>query len=147
MELKLKGAFGVSTLIDMHSKKVQNVNVKSSYCKACETWKKRQGDEEYKEWRQEHEKVCYINHEGSSGKVEFDAIKEMFARSEQLYGVRYTNLLETAVLKHSRKLSLLTEINVQIHKKKNVSDTYKNEWARVSENVRKKIKASVDKTN
>lgn len=49
-------AFGVSTLIGVHSKKVLDVNVKSSYCKSCEVWEKRRSDAEYEEWKQEHEK-------------------------------------------------------------------------------------------
>lgn len=89
-----------------------------------------------------------INHEGSFGKMEVDAIREMFARSEQLHGVKYTNYytLETEILKHSRVSLLLnlTEITSK-YIKKSESDTCKNEW--VSENVKKKIKVSVDGTN
>jgi len=33
------------------------------------------------------------NHKGSSGKMEIDGIREMFLRSEDLYGVRYTNYI------------------------------------------------------
>lgn len=86
-------AFGVATLIGVHSKKVLDINVKSSYCKACEIWKERQDDAEYEEWKEKHEKICQINHEGSSGKMEVDAIKEIFARSLQLYGVKYINYI------------------------------------------------------
>ncbi|XP_070159831.1 LOW QUALITY PROTEIN: uncharacterized protein [Polyergus mexicanus] len=86
-------AFGVCSLIGIHSKKVLDVNIKSAYCKACEVWGKKQDTEEYNEWKIEHEQVCHMNHHGSSGKMEVDAIKEMFQRSENLYGVKYTDYI------------------------------------------------------
>lgn len=86
-------AFGVCSLIGVHSNKVLDVNIKSAYCKTCEVWSKHDGTEEYNEWKNEHEKVCPVNHEGSSGKMKVDAITEMFHRSEKRYGVRYVNYI------------------------------------------------------
>ncbi|XP_011871660.1 PREDICTED: uncharacterized protein LOC105564118, partial [Vollenhovia emeryi] len=36
-------------------------------------------------------KNCSINHKGSAGKMKVDADLEMFRRSEEKFGVRYTN--------------------------------------------------------
>lgn len=57
----------------------------------CETWKKKLNTLEHKDWLKTHESNCSINHTGSSGKMEIDAIVEMFKRSEENYGVKYIN--------------------------------------------------------
>lgn len=41
-----------------------------------------------------HKENCPINHQGSSGKMEVDAMLEMFRRSEKRYGVCYSNYVE-----------------------------------------------------
>ncbi|EFN61450.1 hypothetical protein EAG_00479, partial [Camponotus floridanus] len=79
--------YGVITLIGYYSGKVVDLVVKSSYCQAC-TYFRNKSD--YLEIA-EHEEVCTINHKGSSGKMEVDAVLEMFGRSEEKYGVRYVN--------------------------------------------------------
>jgi len=81
--------FGIATLIGWHTGKVLDVIVKSKYCKACKFWKKKEETAEYREWVENHANECQANHEGSSGKMEVDAIVEMFARSEELHGVKY----------------------------------------------------------
>ncbi|CAK9824037.1 hypothetical protein ANTRET_LOCUS2273, partial [Anthophora retusa] len=85
--------FGVSTLIGHYSGKVIDLVVKSAYCKSCESWKKLSITPEYNIWKETHEKKCSANHEGSSGKMEVDAIREMFARYQEKYSVMYTNYI------------------------------------------------------
>lgn len=85
--------FGIATIIGYHTGKVLDVVIKSSYCKVCEFWNKFEGTEEYEEWQKNHEGRCSANHEGSAGKMEPDAICEMFKRSEELYGEKYTNYI------------------------------------------------------
>lgn len=46
--------------------------------------------DEYNEWYKSHQDNCTINHSGSAGKMEVDAVKEMFLRSEEKHGVKYT---------------------------------------------------------
>lgn len=75
----------------MHSKKIIDINVKSSYCKQCEVWIKKEGTEEYDEWKEEHTNNCHLNHQGSAGKMEVDAVVEMFEKSEEQYDMRYTD--------------------------------------------------------
>lgn len=85
--------FGVSSIIGYYTGKVIDVFVKSSYCKVCEFWNKKEGSEEYEEWLSTHTEECHANHQGSSGKMEVEAIIEMFQRSEKNYGVKYMNYI------------------------------------------------------
>lgn len=84
--------FGVTSLIGNATGKVIDAVVKSSYCKACLNWKDTNSDE-YKLWYEEHEPHCTNNHTGSAGKMEVDAVKEMFSSSEEKYGVRYSHYI------------------------------------------------------
>lgn len=83
--------YGVSTLIGNYSGKILDILVKCSYCKACEHWETRKNTPEYLDWAEKHAENCSINHEGSAGKMEVDAIIEMFQRSEKLHEVKYVN--------------------------------------------------------
>ncbi|KAG8229965.1 hypothetical protein J437_LFUL008538 [Ladona fulva] len=49
--------------------------------------------EEYLEWFDTHKDNCSANHQGSSGKMEVDAIREIFERSVPSYGVKYLNYI------------------------------------------------------
>ncbi|KYN13186.1 hypothetical protein ALC57_14630 [Trachymyrmex cornetzi] len=75
--------FGLVSLIGWNTEKVIDIIIKSSYCKACEY------TAEYSEWLQSHENNCEANHMGSAGKMEVDAVIEMFQRSESLYEIKY----------------------------------------------------------
>lgn len=44
---------------------------------------------EYKEWYETHQETCSANHTGSAGKMEVDAVIEMFRRSLENLGVRF----------------------------------------------------------
>ena len=75
--------FGVSTLIGQYSKKAVDAIVKSSFCQAC-IYHKNQEDndiDEFDAWYEGHEENCSSNHAGSAGKMEIDAVTEMFERS------------------------------------------------------------------
>lgn len=88
-----KSLYGVTTLIGYYSGKVIDLIVKSSYCQGCTFWKKKQNTQEYREWYEEHEEECTKNHEGSAGKMEVDAVTEMFLRSDEKFGVKYGNYI------------------------------------------------------
>ncbi|XP_014472349.1 PREDICTED: uncharacterized protein LOC106743225 isoform X2 [Dinoponera quadriceps] len=83
--------FGVSTLIEKYSGKVIDAMVMNSFCGACNLWKKLKNTEpeKYEAWYADHESECSINHTGSSGKMEIDAIIAMFLRSIEKHGVKY----------------------------------------------------------
>lgn len=81
--------FGVSTLIAHNTGKVVDFEVKSAYCKMCEKQKQLLGPTQFEEWFADHKPECSANHEGSSGKMEVDAMVEMFRRSEETHNVQY----------------------------------------------------------
>lgn len=88
-----KSLYGVTTLINYYSGKVIDLIVKSNYCQECTFWKNKKNTQEYREWYEEHEEECTKNHEGSAGKMEVDAIIEMFLRSNEKFGVKYGNYI------------------------------------------------------
>jgi len=85
--------FDIATLIGKYTNKVLDVVVKSAYCQSCANWKSKKGSIEYDAWKESHDDVCSANHQGSAGKMEVDAISEMFLRSNELLGVKYENYI------------------------------------------------------
>ena len=85
--------YGLVSLIGWYTGKVIDVIVKSKYCKSCEYWKKKGETEEYAEWSENHASECQANHEGSAGKMEIDAVVEMFRRSETLHDAKYASYI------------------------------------------------------
>lgn len=85
--------FGVTSLIAYYSGKVIDLIVKSAYCHSCALKKKTLDDDEFEEWYKDHENSCSSNHGGSAGKMEVDSIVEMFLRSYEKFGVKYTNYI------------------------------------------------------
>ncbi|XP_074108761.1 uncharacterized protein LOC141533663 [Cotesia typhae] len=87
--------FGVTTLVAKNCKKVVDTVVKSSFCQGCNVWKNKKNSDisAYNDWYEDHEESCTINHKGSAGKMEVDAIVEMFCRSEEKYGVKYVKYI------------------------------------------------------
>lgn len=86
--------FGVTTLVGKYSKKIVDLILKSNYCKMCETWENKLNDEKaLAEWKENHAQNCSINHDGSAAKMEVESVKEMFGRSMEKYGVKYTRYI------------------------------------------------------
>lgn len=87
--------YGVSSLIGYYSGKVLDIVVKCSYCKLCESWKKKLATAEFEEWKEEHiqNDECTANHTGASGNMEVSSIIEMFKRSIVKYGLRFFNYI------------------------------------------------------
>lgn len=85
--------YGLVTLIGYNFGKIVDCVVKSKYCKACEHWSKKKDTDEYAEWAESHVGECAVNHDGSAGKMEVDAVVEMFRRSETLHQVKYSHYI------------------------------------------------------
>ncbi|XP_011148323.1 uncharacterized protein LOC105188508 [Harpegnathos saltator] len=85
--------FGISTLIGKYTGKVIDFVVKSSYCQACAFWKNKEGTEDYKIWAENHQDICDVNNFDSAGKMKVDSMKEMFLKSEEKFGVKYTTYI------------------------------------------------------
>jgi len=56
-------------------------------------WSKKGDTAEYEEEKIAHKDKCSANHEGSSEKMEVDAMVEMFKRSTELHNVKYANYI------------------------------------------------------
>lgn len=87
---------GVCTVIGANTGKIIDTAVLSSFCHGCSSWRgPKKGDGYYDKWNEEHKKSgnCKRNHFGSAGSMEVEGIKKIFHRSENLYGVRYTNYI------------------------------------------------------
>ena len=60
-------------------------------CSAHSRWDKK--SEKYKNWWDKHKATCYINHSGSSDSMETQGAIEMFLRSIDKNGLRYTTFV------------------------------------------------------
>lgn len=87
--------YGVCTIIGANSGKILDVDVLSSFCQGCNSWKGLKTGDEYQKWLQEHKDSgkCNRNHFGSAGNMEVEGIKKMFHRSEAENGVRYCSYI------------------------------------------------------
>ena len=84
---------GVGFVIDTLTGLVLDYAVLSRYCIECELVGKQLSGEELEMWQHLHEDSCTINHRGSSGSMETEAAKVMWARSVELLDAEYTSLL------------------------------------------------------
>lgn len=133
--------YGVVTLIGWITGKVVDIVVKSSYCKACEYWNKKEDTEEYREWVETHEEDCQANHTGSSGKMEVDAGKEMFARSIRLYGKPYVHYIgdgDSKTFKGIVESNPYAALNLKVEKKECIGHVQKRMGSRLRTLVKSK---------
>lgn len=118
--------YGVTTLIAYYSGKVIDLIVKESYCQTCIYYKNDKNNPDYLD----HEENCVINHKSSAGKMEVDAVTEMFLHFEHLHGVRYRNYVGDGDAKTFSAILKLQPYGEEFEvKKKNVLDMWKNVWA------------------
>ena len=76
--------------------------------------------EEYAVWYEKHQEDCQANYKGSTGKVETDAGKEMFARLIPFYGKPYVHYVEYGDCKTHKGIAdsdIYKELNIQVEKK------------------------------
>lgn len=73
--------YGVTTLIAYRSGKVIDLIVKESYCQTCTYYKNDKNNPVYLD----HEEQCVINHTGLAGKMEVDAVSNIFALSKFIW--------------------------------------------------------------
>lgn len=81
------------SLIGLHSGKILDVIVKSSYYKQCEYLKDKYNSAEFELWMESPKEKCSANYEGSPGKMEVDGAIEMFKWSVDLHGVKYLSYI------------------------------------------------------
>lgn len=86
--------YGCFFIISEETGCVLDFIVLSKYCKACEYWsKKDQTSDEYMEWKQKHDSQCDINFDKSAKAMEAEGILQLFSRSVEELGLRYTSLI------------------------------------------------------
>ncbi|EZA59663.1 hypothetical protein X777_16734 [Ooceraea biroi] len=109
--------YGVTTLAGKYSHKIIDSVVRSSYCKMCEVWKKKaKNEEEFEEWKESHQELCTVNHDGLAGRMEVNSVKEMFERSIAEYGVKYTRYVGDGDSKIFKGILELNPYDVQVKK-------------------------------
>ena len=47
----------------------------------------------YRRWRASHDNACTQNHDGSSGTMEKDLVRDIFCSSEDKYNLRFTSFI------------------------------------------------------
>ena len=81
---------GVVFVISVRTGEILDYEVLSQVCHSCVAHRQSDKDsDEYKKWKENHDPVCQINHEGSSGSMEADGTEKIFARSIEKNQLRY----------------------------------------------------------
>lgn len=73
--------------------KVDDLIVKSAYCHSCILKKNTLDNNEFEEWYESYKESCSSNHAGLARKIEGDSNGEMFLRSVEKFGAKYTNYI------------------------------------------------------
>ncbi|GFX70430.1 uncharacterized protein TNCV_4473641 [Trichonephila clavipes] len=84
---------GVCAVIGDKTGKCIDAEVMSSFCKGCDSWKRRKGSPAYKKWKILQVKECLKNHNGSAGMMETVGMVRIFQRSLSHRSVRYTSYI------------------------------------------------------
>ncbi|GFS72270.1 uncharacterized protein TNCV_3602821 [Trichonephila clavipes] len=80
---------GVCALIGADCGKVLDMEVMSSYCKGCDSYKGPKFGPKYSAFLAKHQIFCRKNHSGSAGGMEVCGMQKIFFRSEQKHGLKY----------------------------------------------------------
>ena len=80
-------------MIDVLTGLVVDYAVLCKYCVECELVGTKLSGDELETWKQLHADRCAINRVGSSGSMETEAAKLLWARSVELMDAEYTSLL------------------------------------------------------
>ncbi|GFU89852.1 uncharacterized protein TNCV_4742931 [Trichonephila clavipes] len=126
---------GVCAVIGDKTRNYIDAEVMSSFCKGCDSCKRRKGSPAYKKWKILHVKECLKNHNGSAGMMETVGMVRIFQRSFSHRSVRYTSYIGDGDPKHSHLLLHPIRMEkISQFQKLNVLDMFKKEWELVYEN-------------
>ena len=85
---------GAASVNGCETGKVLGVGFISKVCKFCQYWDKADKNNlKYRRWRAPHDNACTQNHDGSSGAVERDIVRDIFCSSEDKYNLRFTRFI------------------------------------------------------
>jgi len=68
--------------------------------------KKNDNIDEYNDWYETHKEMCSINHEVGAGKMEIDAVTEMFLRSKEKHGILYVKYIGNGDVKRLQEFQM-----------------------------------------
>ena len=72
-----------ASLIGCEMGNVLGVGTRSKVCKSCQYWDKADKNSlKFRQWRASHDNACIQNHDGSSGTMEKDIVRDVFCSSE-----------------------------------------------------------------
>ena len=88
----------VQTVLSLDTKKILDVEILSKSCARCRSWRSRLdkhevSKEEYDAWEAGHAGECHINTHVSSPAMESSAVVSLWARSQQVRGLRYVGYI------------------------------------------------------
>ena len=81
---------GIVFLLSVETSEVLDYEVRSLICHECVSAKSMNSPENFLMWYAEHKDSCLIKHEGSSDSMKSQCAKEIFLRSVDFHGLRYT---------------------------------------------------------
>ena len=85
---------GAASVIGCETGKVLGMGTSSKVCKSCQYWDKADKNSlKYRRWRASHGNACTQNHDGSSGALEKDIVRDLFCSSEDKYNLRFTRFI------------------------------------------------------
>ena len=88
---------GVVFVISKDAGQCIDYRVMSKRCSACQSWKGKEGTDEYDRFNADHK--CCINYEGSAGSMETAGVLECYRESVELNKLRYVNYIGDRHLK------------------------------------------------
>ncbi|GFV56624.1 uncharacterized protein TNCV_736321 [Trichonephila clavipes] len=128
---------GVCAVIGDKTGKCIDAEVMSSFCKGCDSWKRRKGHLLTKKWKILHVKECLKNHNGSAGMMETVGMFRIFQRSLSHRSVRYTSYIGDGDSKTFSSITASNPYGEDITVSKlNVLDMFKKEWKLVYEKLK-----------
>ena len=81
-----------ASLIGCEMGNVLGVGTRSKVCKSCQYWDKADKNSlKFRQWRASHDNACTQNHDGSSGAMEKDIVRDIFRSSED--NLRFTRFI------------------------------------------------------
>lgn len=62
--------FGIVTAMSTVTGKAIDIEVMSKECRECMVWRNKEGTQEFQDWWEGHQHLCFANHLGSSGSMD-----------------------------------------------------------------------------
>ncbi len=96
---------GVVGVVSSDTCEVQDITVLTRSCPECSKWEGQKDSDEYLEFYADHFPDCPVNHTGSSASMEADGVVQLFKRSEDKSGLRYTTYIGDGDSKGHKKVT------------------------------------------